>query len=177
MGSRNDGAFKLKQENKGMILPMTLVMVFILTLLVLSLMQTIFFYHKVDLQVEKKHDAFYRLETASHQLIRRGFSSDCLLEDRSPNANVAYLVDHNTCVFTDDGWDYSYVASDLGVHPCLKINTEASHHWLLSIASLRPPFMVLQLRMAEAVGPMPCTSSSSRSIEAGIVSWRFMDEK
>lgn len=172
------GAKPLIPQLKGTILVTTIIMISILTMLTLTLMQTVFIYLKVSQQVVKNHELFYELETIARVLSSESYSLDCLLTNEEPNKVLELLRDHYGCHRVVGKHQYDYLIDDLGYFPCLTIvergKDYSSHHWLVNVATNTLPQMMLQLRLAKRAGEMDCQSPSKRQIDPGTVSWRYL---
>lgn len=166
-----------KQES-GMVLLTTIIMIVILTMLVLTLMQTVCLYIKISNQVVIRHETLYQLEAAAHQLIRVKNDPNCMVTDEDLNQVVDWLLHKRGCSFKDNNHQYHYVIDDLGLYPCLQIvfgkQKYSSHHWLISIASEPPRQDILQLRVTEPVRAISCDVSSVHQINSGVISWRYL---
>jgi hypothetical protein len=153
-------------------------MITVLTLLILSFMQTVFLYMKICHQIAKQHDDFYELEATAHQLLIDKHTSSCTVKEKDPNQVIAMLWAHQGCAVAKGHHRFSYLISDLGVIPCLHIVSGnehySSHHWLLTVATEPPKHEILQLRMATPVKAMICEWVEARRINEGIISWRYL---
>lgn len=166
----------MKQE--GVVLFITITILFILTLLVLSLMQAILVYVKASNQLVQRHRVFYQLEAVANQL--DAFSTDdrhCMVSEKDPNEVIELLQRQHGCTKVVGQQSYRYLIEDLGVYSCLHIESDtqlqSSHHWLLSIATREAIFEVVQLRIAREVDLAPC-DGHSHIINEGVVSWRHL---
>ena len=164
-----------------MVLLTTIMMIVILTMLVLTLMQAVCLYIKVNHSVVNNHESMYQLETVARTLAmsRQVMSfTDCLFTEANPNAIVAMLLNNQGCAITDNNRRYSYLIDDLGVFPCLKImfnnKVNSSHHLLITVASASPHMQILQVRVAKPMNDVGCELFEPREILAGIISWRYL---
>ncbi len=164
----------MNNQQSGMVLLTTMMMIVILTLLVLSLMQGVFLYIKSCNQVMANHHVFHQMEGIANTLDLA--NAACVVWDKNPNQLVDMLLANQGCVVVDGTRQYRYVLEDLGLYPCLQILMDefmhGSHHWLVTLASMQPPNIILQMRMARPFVTDRCESSSSQRIYSGIVSWR-----
>jgi len=162
-------------SQRGMILLTTIIMIIVLTMLVLTLLQTVFLYIKVNNQVVSKHEALYQLEAVAHRLLMLENDPNCVITDGDPNQMIELLRDHRGCLFVDNHRQYDYVIDDLGLFPCLHIvsgNTKySSHHWLITVSMVGQPD-ILQLRIAKQAREISCYSLEGRQIHQGVISWR-----
>lgn len=164
----------LKKKQAGMIILTTVIMISILTILILSLMQSVFFYTKVSNHVVKRHHALYQFEAAAYHLIALSGSAECLLTEENPNQLVDLLLQKKGCLLTAEHRRYYYLVDDLGLYPCLQsASGDSSHHWLYTIFS---PFdhAVIQLRVARPASVLHCELSGVRHIKMGVISWRYL---
>lgn len=146
----------------------------ILTLLVLSLMQEVFVYIKSSNQIRINHDVFHQMEGIANTLDLA--NSACVVLDKDPNQVVDMLAKNQGCVMVEGTRQYRYALEDLGLHPCLQIVVDetlyGSHHWLVTVASMQSPNMILQLRKARPVETDKCELSTRHRIYPGVISWR-----
>lgn len=158
----------------GVVLLTTVMMIAILMLLVLSLMQGVFLYIKSGNQIVMNHQSVYQMEAIANKLDLS--KSACVVEGKNPNQLVALLSESRGCLFDDGAHQYRYVLADLGTYPCLQINlggiSYGSHHWLVTLVSIQPPNVVLQLRFTEPAKGTVCELPTARQIYPGVVSWR-----
>lgn len=156
----------------------TIIMLSLLTMLVLSLMQSVFLYTKVSNQVVVKHKALYQLEEAAYHLITESYSPNCLFTSENPNRIVDFLLHNQGCSFIWQHQQYYYLVDDLGIYPCLQAisgnEVQSSHHWLLTVLSSLPYQAVLQLRIAKPMRRLHCDLTEARQIKMGIISWRYL---
>lgn len=153
-------------------------MISIITMLVLSLMQSVLLYVKVSNQVGANHEALYQLEAAAYHLITANYSSDCIFTGENPNQIVEFLLHNRGCSLIWQHHQYYYLVDDLGLYPCLRAisdkEIQSSHHWLITVFSPTPQPAVLQLRVAKPVRAIQCELSESRQINMGVISWRYL---
>jgi hypothetical protein len=171
----------IKQSEKGFILPITMIMIVTMTILTLSLMQSIFVYLKLIHQIEKKHTDFYELESTVlilAELLKTQERSECIMNTMDPNQIIEMLRQHQGCPYIHKNRSYEYLIDDLGIHPCIKIISKqtpyGSHHWLLTVraASSRSP--ILQIRLASPDKVVSCQVMDERFITSGVTSWRYV---
>ena len=162
-----------------MVLLTTIVMIVVLTMLVLTLMQAIFLYIKVNHQVVRKHDALYALETVAYSLMISEKNKECLVHIEDPNQVIEQLSHQLGCVIHDNGREYHYLIDDLGVFPCLQIQLDekiySSQQWLISVASSPPQQEIMQLRIAKPVMAIACDQGDALQINRGLMSWRRVE--
>jgi len=168
----------LRSRNKGMVVLTTIIMLSILTMLVLSLLQSVFLYTKVSNQVLAKHKALYQLEAAAYHLIADNYAPACLLTLENPNRIIDFLLHKRGCSFIWEDQRYYYLVDDLGLYPCLQTMSDSevksSHHWLITVLSSFPQQAVLQLRIAKSVRAIHCDIEHTRQINMGVISWRYV---
>ncbi len=165
-------------RQRGLVLLTTVIMISILTLLILSLMQSVFLYIKVNNQVLRNHELLYQLEAVAYQLGKENYTSDCLLTNENPNQILELLLSRQGCFFRAENQQYIYLVNDLGLFPCLHIRDgkeiHSSHHWLITVMSPPPQQAVLQVRISKAVQAITCQASEMRMINKGLLSWRYL---
>jgi hypothetical protein len=164
----------------GIILLSTIIMIATLSMLVLSLMKTLFLYSKTSARLTEKHEAFYRLEVAAGLILQ---TSNSFIENRchSDNLDANQLIQQvqlKGCAKVYLNQTYLYLLSDQGEFPCLKLKTMnkylASHHWLITVFS--PKAGVLQLRVANQGKIERCKFAKRQIIHEGVISWRYLDK-
>ncbi|KTD21833.1 hypothetical protein [Legionella londiniensis] len=167
-------------HDKGMILLSTVTMMALLSLLVLSLFQSIFLYAKANSHFTSNHQEFYALETVAHLLIQsKVFLKErgCFCSEPDFASALKKLKEGKGCRFLFKQENYQYYINDLKEYSCLNIRLErkirSSHHWLLSVMNEKQQF--LQLRIAwEGSGQGQCREGQAKYIPAGIISWRYL---
>lgn len=170
----------MKKIYSGFILPITMIMIASMTVLTLSLMQSIFIYLKLIHQIEKKHDNFYALEATAIRLANamdHPGRSECTMNLMDPNQMIEMLERHQGCRYTHKNRHYEYLMDDLGIFPCLKIISNhtrySSHHWLISVVTSSNA-SVLQLRIAKPYKDISCDGRDEHLINPGVISWRHL---
>ena len=164
----------MKHQQGGMVLLTTIMMIVILTMLVLSLLQSVFLYIKSSNLVMANHQVFHQMEDLANTLDLT--NAACVVRDKNPNQLVDMLSANQGCVMVEGRRQYRYVLEELGLYPCLQILMDGtlygSQHWLVTLASMQPPNMILQLRMARPAETHACELSTMPRIYSGVVSWR-----
>ena len=166
----------LLSRMQGIVLLTTMMMIAILTMLVLSLMQGVFLYIKSCNQIVTNHDVIYQMEAIAGKLELS--TSACIVRNKNVNQLVEQLAENGGCLFDEGARQYKYVLADLGLYPCLQINLDetlyGSHHWLITIKTVQPPNMIVQLRFATIAKATVCELSTVHRIKPGVLSWRKM---
>lgn len=162
----------MSHKQGGIVLLTTMMMLVIVTLLVLSLMQGVFLYIKSSHQIMRHHEVFRQMESMATKLnLTR---AACVVQDKNPNQLIDMLEANQGCI-TGDG-AYQYIVDDLGLYPCLQLVVDGvvqgSHHWLVTLAGMKPPKLVLQLRMVEPSDASTCELGMANQIHSGVISWR-----
>lgn len=166
---------------RGVVLLTTLFMITILSLLVITFMNSLSLYLRADHTLERKQQLLQQLEKISVAYLSRNalFTNlACVITDDNPNASIDYLLHQSGCVFTSQKHPYYYVIADLGEYPCQKISVDGtqytSHHWLFTVASegLKPS--MLQLRLAVITPDRRCETKLIQFIPPGVLSWRYL---
>jgi len=164
----------VNRQQGGIVLLTTMMMLMLLTVLVLSLMKSVFLYIKSSHQVIDNHQLFRQIEQISKTLDMR--SAACVVQDKNPNQLIEMMSMNQGCLIVEGNHQYSYLLDDQGRYPCLQIEVDGilygSQHWLLTIASMQPPNIILQLRVAKAIDTAQCELPMVHQIHAGVLSWR-----
>lgn len=164
------------KQQIGIVLLTTMIMMSLLSVLMLSLMQSVLLYAKVSNQIVLTHKLFYQLEAAAQALISSSAPPDCILTGEDPNHIIDLLLHQKGCYFVHNEQSYSYLIDDLGLYPCLRMlyksHTYSSHHWLITIVSL-PLSRVLQLRIAKPAKMITC-DLKEHYINNEVLSWRYL---
>jgi len=165
---------KLPTTQAGMVILTTVIMISIVTMLVLSLMQSVYFYTKMSNAVLKRHNALYQFEAAAYHLVTLSDLDECVLTEENPNRLVELLLKKKGCLLTLEHRLYYYLVDDLGLYPCLQsASGDSSHHWLYTIFS-PVDRAVIQLRVARPARVLNCELSGVRHIKMGVISWRYL---
>ena len=152
----------MNHRQKGIILLTTMAMMAIVTMLVLSLMQSVLLYIKSNQQRMLHHEVFYQMERILNQW-----------DFVATRPSMGVLVEGKR--------EFRYELKDLGVYPCLFIqinhHRQASHHWLITLTSMQSPRIVLAMRTAfpetlDENETKTCELSLQREIHAGMVSFK-----
>ncbi len=158
----------------GMVLLTTMMMIGILTMLILTLMQGVLLYIKANNQIVSNHRLFHQMEATVHKLNLH--DPACTVQDKNPNELFALLAAHQGCKITDGTRQYAYLLGDLGLFPCLQMVLDEARHGsrqvLVTMASMQPPNLALQLRIALLAETAECGLSISHQIHPGVMSWR-----
>ena len=140
-------------------------------------MQGVLLYIKSGNQMVTKHRLFYQMETVANKLDVT--TRVCTVQGKNPNQLIQMLLNHRGCIRVDGTRRFAYVIEDLGLFPCLQVMVDAtgqgSHHWLVTIAALESPQMVLQMRIAKPEATLICKLLPVNQIPSGIVSWRRLE--
>ncbi|MCX7117379.1 MAG: hypothetical protein NTW94_05670 [Legionellales bacterium] len=164
------------KTQQGLFFATTLMLIFVMVLLVLSLLKAVFFYLKITHEVTHRHEIFHQLEAGLQRLVLD--DSKCQVTHMSPNQILEMLEHQQGCTFTMNQQNYDYLTDDLGLSPCLYIGTRdaplSSHHWLLTIATRPPHQEVIQVRVAKRAKQLTCSSPDARPIQEGVISWRYL---
>lgn len=160
----------------GFVLVTTMMLLAVLTLLILSVMQGLLLYIKSGNQTVMNHRLFYQMEALANRLdVTAPF---CKVHDKNPNQLIQMLLNHQGCIRVDGSHRFAYVIEDMGLFPCLQVMVDevgqGSHHWLVTITTLEPSQMVLQIRIAKPEATLICSLLPAKQIPSGIVSWRTL---
>ncbi len=165
------------RQQAGIVLLTTLMMLMIMTLLVTSLMQSVFLYIKSSHQVMTNHQIFREMEQLAYRLDRT--NAACVARDKDPKQSVEMLLESQGCIMVEGEHQYRYLLAEQGIYPCLQVKsdngTQGSQHWLVTIASMQQPKMIIQLRVANAIDTDHCELPKAHIINAGVISWRKLN--
>lgn len=167
----------MMDRSRGMILLTTLIMLALIASLLLSVMRGTWLYQKLSRQTQASHTNFYALEAAALYLENIGFkqiSSHCLKKTKDLNQPVTILRSEQGCDLNYKNKTYRYAVADLGLFACLRIHTQASHHWILAITAPDLGHEVLSIRVVKPAGKRKKVCSHSSEINAGVLSWRYL---
>ena len=186
--------------NRGYILLTTLLMISIITILVLSLMQCIYWELKISNQLIENHEALYQLEAAANILAKRTHDSSCIIHEKNPTRISVLMLKNDGCKMTfhsdhhnplgkgldqnntikkySEKDEYYYLISDLREDQCLVIMLDekqhASHQWLINITNKRFSNYFLQLRISTVGEIANCGLLKPHKIIEGVMSWRIV---
>lgn len=169
----------------GYTLIMVLLVNLLLSLIILSGMQTLFLYGKMSNQVLISHQQFYQLESVASILVERSaeanISSNCIVNaEESAHLRGGLFLHQRGCSIVVNRQRYHYVLMDLGLYPCLSILSRdtlySSHHWLINVVMAGKLQQSLQLRLALPEKKIDCMLPIQHIINAGVISWRSIVE-
>ena len=164
----------MKRLQTGIVLLTTLLMMAILSLLVLSLMQSVWLYLKTNNQLIHQHDAFYGMEAVLNRLDFK--APDCVVHQQTPNQLINAVGAHQGCTYTEKKRHFTYIIEELEHYPCLQIDAtngiQGSQHWLITVASDALPNVILQVRYAVPIETEACLLGLPHRIRTGVLSWR-----
>lgn len=172
-----------KRSLQGFILLITLQLIGIISLLVLSTMQHLLFYHKAINRQALLQQHFYNLEKTVKHLVTGLHALDllaCVVHETSANQILHDLKPQGCSLFLG-GFQYHYLIEDMGSFPCLITDIggfkKATHHYRISVEQLEKdaPAMVMQVRVILAREVMECTAKENR-IPLGLSSWRYLTQ-
>jgi len=78
------------------------------------------------------------------------------------------------CVLNYKNKTYRYAVADLGVFACLRIHTQASHHWTLAVTAPDLGHEILSIRVAKPAGKRKKVCPAPSEVSAGVLSWRYL---
>ncbi len=172
----------MTRSQGGFILLTTLLMMVILTIFVLSSLQTLYLHHQMSNQLIANHQAFYELESMAENMVHHLATHENCSSNELNNTHITanFLKQYGCKISNSAGMQdttFYYSLTDLGNYPCLELIEAGlpyeSHHWLLHIMSQHLPSQVLQLRIALAQKKSVCASTDRRRIKSGIISWNL----
>jgi hypothetical protein len=165
----------------GMILIPTMSILVIMTILILTLMKSVYIYSKINTQFIRNGQEFDDFEAAASWLVihfPKIAPPVCIFSETDPNLIVRLLSHGVGCKLNLSHQAYEYLVDDLGTYPCLKVvidnRTLATHHWYITIKSTAPPEKMIQIRIAKPSVAVHCESLVSKRINVGITSWRYL---
>lgn len=165
-----------KKDCSGFILPTTLIVFALISLVVIANLGQIVLYQKVVSERKVTHHQFYALEHLAVQLMTNLTQLSCK-QSGMVNHDVAIeiLIHGQGCLLKDRQVSYHYLIEDLGVYPCLAIihqnKEEASHHYRLTVLQ-DDTIKWVQIRVASLGGRSDCLGAKKR-ILPGALSWRY----
>lgn len=166
-------------EQKGFILPLTLLILTLITILILSQIQILAMDNKALNQLEASEQGLYQLETIAAQLAYRTdwpLSVDCISSEKDPNEVIQLLEKQQGCSLTKDKLLYRYWIEELGVFPCLQVSSEkgiySTEHRRITVLANSQNNNLVQLRLANPVALEVCKEPYSVQIKPGLISWR-----
>lgn len=173
MDNRGHGSF---MKQMGFILLTTMLVMTIMSLLVISWMQSVIMYQKSLAVLEEHQQRLYDMQDIALKL--NTTATQCRIDSFDFNLLRYALLHHRGCRYQVGSRAYEYVLADWGEFPCLRIKkgkqSLASHHWLISIFETTHQQNILQIRVATpTISTKICESSTLRFISQGMVSWRY----
>ncbi|WP_157698228.1 hypothetical protein [Legionella clemsonensis] len=159
----------------------TMLVLSLLSLLILSGLQTIFLYYQSSNQRAAKKEAFYDLEFYAQQLLSKQLAGKkyCLVPGQEAN-KIIQLVKAKGCSFRTNRQTYRYLLEELEPFPCLQTfknkRRYSTKHWRITLLTKAPNKMFLQIRIARAVPLITCPLNRINYIPLGVLSWRYLTE-
>lgn len=170
----------MKRRLNGMILLTTLLMISMISVWVLSLMQSVLLYIKATEGVVRHQESLYQLERATEAVFHREHPIACSVSLLDPNQVIDRLLEGFGCIFKHADHSYEYLIDDLGPIPCIVMEggqgMVTSHHWLVTVLTTTPHRDLLQIRWAEPGKTMACESQEPQLIRRGILTWRYLPD-
>lgn len=164
-----------------MILLVTLLILSLLSLFIVSGLQTVFLYYQSSNQRAVKKEAFHDLEFNAQQLVGMQLIGQkrCLVSEQDVN-KIIQQVRIKGCSLKDKTNNYHYLIEELEQFPCLQTfkNKErySTKHWRINILTTTPHELFLQIRIAHAIPLIPCPTGKVNYIPQGVLSWRYLTE-
>lgn len=157
----------------GFILFVTLVMIFIVSLLVGSAMQQLVLHQSHLARLKMRHQEFYQMERMALDLVAKWHPSAC----NAAEGDVQQTLEHGGGCLLESGRDeYRYLIEDLGDFACMIIPVEggymASHQQRITLRAVTSGHW-LYLRFATPIPPFECEGRFI-AIRHGVLSWRFI---
>jgi len=165
------------ERSRGMILVTTVIMLLLIASLLFSVMQATWLYTKLTRQTRASHENFYALEAVVSYLEQtdlKQMSSSCLKRSKDLNQPVEMLRKGQGCILNYKQKTYRYAVADLGVVACLKIQAQASHHWMLAVTAPDLGHEILAVRMVTPVRGRKKVCDVSSEVNAGVLNWRYL---
>ncbi|MFY7697408.1 MAG: hypothetical protein ACOVQX_01080 [Legionella sp.] len=163
-------------NTRGAVLLTTIVMVSSLALLLLSLLQSVWLYHKAIIRMLDNHRLSYQLELAAHHLIlHKDQLLPCQISKQTPNQIVQSLLSGQGCRYQFDNQHYRYLVVDMPIKVCywllLDRKLVSVSHKLMTVIDSR--HHLLQLRWVSPANSELC-KKPIRVLDNMIVSWRYL---
>lgn len=169
------------KHQEGMILLVTLLILSLLSLFIVSGLQTVFFYYQSANQRAVKKEAFHDLEFNAQQLVDMHLIGQrrCLVSGQDVN-KIIQQVRIKGCVLKDKTNKYRYLIEELEQYPCLqtfkKKKRYSTKHWRINLLTAAPNELFLQIRIAHAIPLITCPIEKVNYIPQGVLSWRYLTE-
>lgn len=156
-----------------------MIIVSVLTLLILSLLQSVMLEVKVNRAFKESNLSMQQLELSAYQIVKSNIlkqNHHCFTKDKNYNHQVTLLRQRFGCTSIYEKTSYRFLIADLGIFSCLQVLTNdgsmhGTHHWLLSIVEEENQQAVLQIRIALPGEDNVC-STDNHVIHLGILSLR-----
>lgn len=167
-------------NQQGMILPSTLLIISLLALITLAQLQLFFLQIKATNQISFEKNIFKQLEKeASLLLVSKAMQKECLIHKINANKVIQGLQHQQGCLVAIDNGSYRFMIEDMGIFPCLKIRVNhsfyASRHWRLTMITDDAKHS-LQLRIAKKGPNQLCEQQDFIVMRPGVISWRYLNE-
>lgn len=162
-------------RSKGMLLPMTLVIITLCSLLTLSLLQSIWLWTKSNQQISQQQAAVYALEAGLYQLASQPIVLACL----RPAQTDIFRQRPNDCRFSQGEKHYRYFWEDLGRYDCLQVKIRAkvksSRFYRLNLYAIGSRRAIQALMIKPDTG-YRCVNEA-RVIQSGLQGWQWVEVK
>jgi hypothetical protein len=168
----------MKEPYKGFVLVLTLVLIFLITLLVMTGQHHTLAYSTAIKKQEEQQQHFYKLEDSLLKIARAPQFKGCYEHHDAPNEVIIRLARNEGCLLKSEESDYRYMVEDLGVFPCLivfsKEKKRSTHHLRITLVSigLNASRAVLQVRYIKPSNDFTCVGVERIALP-GINSWRY----
>lgn len=163
---------------KGMILLTTLLLISVMSLLILSQLESVFLYYQASNRFIAKQQLFHQIEAQANKLVlaKVWAKKGCEQEKTDPQTIAALLKNKRGCFLTNKNQSFFYLVEDLGLFPCLQSHLDSqnkrTHHWRLSLLAAGERAAFLQLRIAQPDSSSPC--DRLQLIKPKVISWRYL---
>ena len=170
----------MKQKNsRGFVLLACLMISSMMASLLLSALQSLLLYSKINAQRTEQHQLFYETEFQVTELIQSGLDPGhaCFAHTKDMKQLLDALQNRKGCGLNKRRPEIIYQIQDLGVFPCQRLEKnkvkQSAQHWLWSFAVFNKGHLafVLQMREIKPVAFMTCPETAY-AVKQGIVSWR-----
>lgn len=167
---------------QGFILVMTLLMLFVISMLVMTCLQEVWLYHQAMNSRAEQHQSFYHMERIAMELAKSDLldiKGNCVIDGDQANHIWQTLKEHHGCSINVEQSQFKYLVEDLGDYPCLValVNHQEfmTHHHRVSVFSEsgEKSTSLLQVRVINPASTKVC-SQEPLSVKLGVSSWRYL---
>ncbi|MDF1757134.1 MAG: pilus assembly PilX N-terminal domain-containing protein [Legionellaceae bacterium] len=166
----------MRSENKGFIFITTIVILLVLTMLVISIQNSLYLHIKLTNNLINSHKSFYATEELAVKIsnnIENYLMPSCINDNLDMNIKK---IEKGGCVLEDKERKYNFLIGRIGDYPCLQIKVGdilfSSTHWLIVLAPLGEE-RLMKIRVATPNTSSSCNAHNFKNINSGIMSMLF----